>query len=266
MVYVMQVRIIMMVMQDAFQIGAIQHCHREAAAPAAVCSLTLCAHFHKTIPLAPQHVSLSHHIISLNSNKGPALMGRVHQEQRHSVCRSCKRSTVSRAFVNNFSKLRIFTCQMEKFHPCQEFVAAIRKTIVVNVMTDTITARCSTLVNGSVRATLVARDCILSALCARLPPLQGSRPRPHLLAGALAIISCHLLPSQNNVAYNTRFSLSSWNGNVSESCAALGKTTSMLTLIIILYYCTTYNYYINIFLQKVIFNNIFKSQIFKEEI
>ncbi|CAH4038271.1 unnamed protein product [Pieris brassicae] len=38
-------------------------------------SLTLAAHFHKTIPQAPYYVSLSHHVISLDTNTGLANMG-----------------------------------------------------------------------------------------------------------------------------------------------------------------------------------------------
>lgn len=48
----------MMVVQDAFQICAIQHGHGTPAAPAGVNSLTLVAHFHKIISLSLIAVTL----------------------------------------------------------------------------------------------------------------------------------------------------------------------------------------------------------------
>lgn len=56
-VYVMQVRIIVMVMQDAFQISAVQHCHGVRPRSRSMHTFTKLFHWH-------WHVSLSHHVIS----------------------------------------------------------------------------------------------------------------------------------------------------------------------------------------------------------
>lgn len=70
----MQVRIVMVVMQDAFQIGAVQHCHGVRPRSRSVHTFTKLFHWH-------QHVSLSHHVIS--DTTALAHMGR---ERRRSVC------------------------------------------------------------------------------------------------------------------------------------------------------------------------------------
>lgn len=61
---------------------------------------------------------------------------------------------------------------------------------------------------SGVRATLATRDCILSTVCERLPPLPGSRPRPHLSSPGLSYRATYC-PLENNAAFNVRFSLSS---------------------------------------------------------
>lgn len=75
--YVMQVRVIMVVMQDAFQIGAVQHCHGVRPRSRSMHTFTKLFHWH-------QHVSLSHHFISGDST-ALAHTG-TSRERRRSVC------------------------------------------------------------------------------------------------------------------------------------------------------------------------------------
>lgn len=191
--YVVQMRIIMVVVEDAFQIGAIQHCHGARAAPAAVCSLTLGAHFHKTIPQALRHVSLSHHVIFWHSGTGLTHMGLFHLERRRFVClrRRPPTTAASRALVYIFNPPNT---KLSRPHLYSDFRATFQGAEgVIDKATDSITTRGCCSERQRARNTCGARlytECGMRA-AATSPELPASTA----LVEPSAIISRHLLPS-----------------------------------------------------------------------
>lgn len=177
--YVVEVRIVVVVMQDAFQICAVQHCDGAPAAPAAVYSLTLAAHFHKTIPLALRYVSLSHHVISLNTT-GLSRIGSIDGATRSTitvvVTHHSRMHHVHLFILSDRTNIHVF---------CAKRIITVRNSArlssarCIDKTINSIGARRLGCSERCVRATLEARDCTLNVACERLPPLPSSRPRPH---------------------------------------------------------------------------------------
>lgn len=107
-------------------------------------------------------------------------MGLVHRWRRRSVCDWRRPLTIA-------ASLLVYTFQLANNHvfgwdisSLFEIPSGDKRAEGFDKAVKSITVRGSAAVNGCVRATLEARDCILSAACESLPPLPSSRPRPHL--------------------------------------------------------------------------------------
>lgn len=143
----MQMSVVMVVVQDAFQIGAIQHCHGAPAAPAvthAGCTLS-------------QIYSTSTIVVTSRYLLGPkreSTHGLVHR--RRTVCAGARDLPLHHVylFTNEWRKMLRFTFSHKRYPSLRNVDRWFDKAV------SRVSARGSA-VTGGVRAALVARGCVL---------------------------------------------------------------------------------------------------------